>query len=386
MAKYKIPEVNFPKLEAHIEKLAKQAVKLGCLPITMTVGGYVDQPRSELDGLLVRVYDVEVTGTTPVINGWWFIARIEHLDEGNILYMVEGEHPPEWARTTEPKCDHCKTDRKRKDTFLVRHEDGDVKQIGSTCLADFLGHHDPQGLAAMAQDIAMLDGFIDECSGYDPDAMPAYEHLYRLETYLAYVCQSICKHGWMSRGKAVPGFDVATADDASFTLHRSKDDERPSDKDRQETAEAIVWAKEYFVVGNGLNDYEWNVAQIIKLDAIRSKHFGLAASIVPAYHRELERRARDASKNICNEYVGEIKKRQIWTGLTVEAIIPIGSHYGVSRLHKMRDPEGHLLVWFASNFEAEPGDVLSGKGTVKEHKEYKGEKQTVLTRCKFKIQ
>ena len=127
------------------------------------------------------------------------------------------------------------------------------------------------------------------------------------------------------------------------------------------------------------------MSRIVQLDAIRFKHAGLAASIVSAYHRHLDDQRK--AEQACNEWVGEPKQRLVWT-LTVESVKTIPSYYsytGATYLHKMNDAEGHAFVWFASNFQADPGDVLTGKGTIKEHGEYRGVKQTVLTRCKFEV-
>lgn len=69
-------------------------------------------------------------------------------------------------------------------------------------------------------------------------------------------------------------------------------------------------------------------------------------------------------------------------------------------VHNFRDSKGNKLVWKTStdNFVwkynnetnefdriVEIGQVVNLKGAIKEHKEYKDEKQTVLTRCKVTV-
>lgn len=54
-------------------------------------------------------------------------------------------------------------------------------------------------------------------------------------------------------------------------------------------------------------------------------------------------------------------------------------------IHTFRDADGNVLIWKTSSNslpDMESGDQVQIKGTVKEHSEYKDEKQTVLTRCK----
>lgn len=56
-------------------------------------------------------------------------------------------------------------------------------------------------------------------------------------------------------------------------------------------------------------------------------------------------------------------------------------------IHTFKDPDGNTLVWKTSSNslpELDEGDKVQIKGTIKEHNEYKDEKQTVLTRCKIR--
>ena len=60
------------------------------------------------------------------------------------------------------------------------------------------------------------------------------------------------------------------------------------------------------------------------------------------------------------------------------------NHESVTCLHTFKDEQGNVFVWKTANFiEADYGTKLQVKGTVKEHSEYKGIPQTVLTRCKI---
>jgi len=56
---------------------------------------------------------------------------------------------------------------------------------------------------------------------------------------------------------------------------------------------------------------------------------------------------------------------------------------GVTNLHTFKDEQGNVFVWKTGKFiEADYGQKLVVSGTIKEHGDYKGIKQTVLTRCK----
>ncbi len=72
------------------------------------------------------------------------------------------------------------------------------------------------------------------------------------------------------------------------------------------------------------------------------------------------------------------------------------SYYGTAQfIYIMEDAEGNVLTWKSTSSpvifkddEVEvirKGDILSVTGKIKEHSEYKGVKQTVLTRCKISV-
>lgn len=57
--------------------------------------------------------------------------------------------------------------------------------------------------------------------------------------------------------------------------------------------------------------------------------------------------------------------------------------YGVTTVYTFEDNEAHCFVWKTGSYqEMEVGQTVTLKGTIKDHTEYKGLKQTELTRCK----
>jgi DNA/RNA endonuclease YhcR with UshA esterase domain len=82
-----------------------------------------------------------------------------------------------------------------------------------------------------------------------------------------------------------------------------------------------------------------------------------------------------------DEYFGEVGKRYEME-VDVIRIIPCESQYGTIGLHIMRSKEGHSLKWFSSGEWLKEGETFRVKGTVKAHEEYKGKKQTSLSRVK----
>lgn len=81
-----------------------------------------------------------------------------------------------------------------------------------------------------------------------------------------------------------------------------------------------------------------------------------------------------------SEFQGAIGER-LDLYLTVERTIELDGSYGRSTMHIMRDDCGNLFVWTTASKSWSTGTEHHIKGTVKDHRKYKNECQTVLTRC-----
>lgn len=81
-----------------------------------------------------------------------------------------------------------------------------------------------------------------------------------------------------------------------------------------------------------------------------------------------------------SEHQGSIGDRLERT-LTVKKAITSDGYYGTSTMHIMEDADENIYIWATAAKSWQPGEVHKIRGTVKEHKLYKNQKQTVLTRC-----
>ena len=101
-----------------------------------------------------------------------------------------------------------------------------------------------------------------------------------------------------------------------------------------------------------------------------------------------EREVVEAVENLIyeedvSEYQGEVGDK-IEVFVTVEKAIALDGYYGPSTMHIMRDDDGNCYVWTTSAKSWDAGSEHFIAGTIKELKQYKGTKQTVLTRCREK--
>ena len=409
--RYWIPDSNLDKLLANLAKLAKRAGKLGSVPPTLVEHERVAVVSKKLDafGDVVEVVSrytvVSVVGVAPVLAGWAFIATIESANiDGealNVLSIVPGETVPASYRTADAsECDHCKTIRSRNRVFVVRHEDGTHKQVGSTCIKDFLGHADPATIVAYAQLLASLD--LSDYEDEDERSGGHSESSTDLLGFLAKAAAFIRMNGWVSRARASNsyGAEHATADDVvhdvfdrckhQFSVGREHCEAHveATEADIIDATEAIAWAIE---LGDKQepSDYEWNVYVVARSGYVTRKRAGIAASIVAVYQKErgrlLEKERREAFKDSAqNVWFGTEKERVSLTVSPVKLDVYDGD-YGDRTRVRFITQSGAVAVWWASGNvveEWEPGKYYIVKATIKKHEDWKGEKQTVLTRVK----
>ena len=86
-----------------------------------------------------------------------------------------------------------------------------------------------------------------------------------------------------------------------------------------------------------------------------------------------------------SEWVGEVGEKIKMLPVTLIGVYGFQGRYGYSQVVKFKDEDGNVLTWFtAVNIPVEIGSSCLLSGTIKNHDEYKGEKTTILTRCKIK--
>ena len=397
---YRVIEVNLEHLQGRIEKLNKRARKLGCQEIQVQVTNeefiQVGMAGSDFTET-VKMLTVTVTGEAPVIAGWKFVATLQHEQTGTILRTVRGEEIPERYREADTSvCEHCNMNRRRKDTYIVRNvETNEYKQVGRTCLKDFTGHTNPEAIARWFDDVLHeLDKLTNGGEGGYGET-PKY---LELRTYLAHTAACIRLDGWVSKKMAEEresGWPTSSA--AYYYMYdwkriRSPKTERerreigrhqPEEQDFEMADKAIEWARTVIAAKTNKSDYEHNLSVVMALDYIGHRECGIAASCVAVYQRavqrEQERRVQErVGRN--SEYVGEVGKRMN-VKVTIMDKRVCESHFGTSYLHKMVDQAGNILKWFASNCELEVGKTYNMKATVKKHDEFRGVKETLVTRC-----
>ena len=410
---YEIPAQNLAGLLFKIEKVSKKAKKIIGKPINLQVLSENRVPRVKTlgsgqkipatDALGNQYIDVTYTvsvQTEPVkINGWTFIARIDHsADSGNILRVSPNVtcDIPEKYRTVGALCDHCNKIRPRRDTFLLRNDEtGQLKQIGRQCVRDFIGY-DVEHFLSMAECISSVvpsddDGDFD---GYNGMSDRRY---IRVPTYLANVSACIRHFGWCSRKDAEFQGKMPTSSAAHENMFR-KNDRHFQRKELLaqdfETADAaLAWAQKMPV----RNDFDHNMKVIASEIMVEGRSTGILAYIIPAYLKHMEqefaRTARKAALALTDSrHVGAVGDKLVGVKAVLYGYNTTEGQYGTVTIYKFRTDDGNVLTWFSSQGVEGLGSMAAVnrqavilKGTVKGHSEFEGVKQTTITRCKVEI-
>jgi hypothetical protein len=387
---YLIHDQNMEAFVTKMEKLNKKAIKLQFPLISYNVLEViikVDEKTKNVD----RYHNIELNGEAPKLNGWKFVARLETIkgNKDNLVYVAPNENIPTIYRESGSVCEHCNSKRYRKYTYVLKHESGEFKQVGSSCLKDFLGHTDPQNYAKYLEWMEELSVLASEGETIERGNLSIKDYKYELDYFVAYVAEYIKETGYfISKSNAEMQDRQSTSDSVWNEMLNTqlKTDQKVvksiSDDSIKLANEAIQWAISLGENKN-INDYQHNLYLSCSANVVDWRSKGIVASLITAYQYEtdkIKKKEKIEKENENSQYFGEVGKREIFT-LTVTKKRDVVSQFGVSTLHLFKDENGNIATWFSSNKEFDEGERVTIKATVKEHKEYNGMKQTILTRC-----
>ena len=392
---YKIPDYRIDKFRSDIRSLNRRADRLGVPLITYQELGtelveYQDT-RDPSGRTVKRSYKavlVTVQGPVVRLEGWKFIACLDHVGDENIV-ISDGPVPLEY-RTAGPKCEHCDTSRMRYKTYIVHHDTQGYKQVGSTCLADFTGHKNADRVAALCESVWEFDpGDYEEYEG-GCGRTPSYIDL---KSIVALSHKIIRTKGFISRTRAKDsGYsEIATADTIADYIEPRRTPREKEDiidiesEDTQAVKEIFKWAGAIDPAVN--SEYMFNVRVIFQSGSIHYRYLGLAVASVSTYLNSLRKKAELLEFN--NEHFGTIKKRETFD-LKLLWIKAVEGIYGTSDMMKFVDSGNRMAVWFNSGSrhvnesdEWTEGITYRVKATVKRHDMYQDMAQTILNRVKW---
>lgn len=351
-----------------------------------------------------RFVIIDVSGKF-IINDWEFVAKLQNQEGQNIIKKIVDIDVPEiyFNRTI---CDHCGVNRYRSETFLLRNKNTlEFKQVGRTCLRDFIGID--------VEDYCKFLALFDNEALFDIPVDGGGSNYICIQDYLLYVVELVRLRGYIPKynkdGEYNSDSTINTAldfykfCDKSYSTRKAMENLRfVADTQANKNAVELIldWIKN---LDCGNNEYYHNLQVICNSDYTKFNNIGLLTSIVIAKQKFDEKILAQKEKNLTDgqsEFVGNIGERIIIENATFKYLTGYDTQYGFVFIYKIVS-DNNIFIWkthtikdfqiIGSEKESNilpngikyivEGSLLTIKGTVKAHNEFRGIKQTELTRC-----
>ena len=297
---------------------------------------------------------------------------VEDTNENIIHVIKEGENvsiPVEY-RTIKSHCQHCNSDRKRNKTVLLINAENQIIQVGSTCIKEYTGI---DGLSIIGNYQDIHDICIEEPK-MDYDNLGKQSKYLKTLDYLTNCLSLINSEGYKKEETKNGAWEL--------TKKCGK-----NEKYKVMANEVINYFKnkefkEYETFQNNIKVYLSN--EYTKIN-------GIVAYAYVSYQKEIEKdekKAREQEGKKNSNHVGNTGDK-LEVNLTLKKRVSYGTSYNgytetTQYIYLFEDTEGNIYKWNTAKFlELDNGDSVKVKGTIKDHTEYAGAKQTVLTRCKI---
>lgn len=406
---FKIPDENLESFKEKFTKLCKRAVKLNSEPISYEiVRTYVEKiSNPETQGfnddteIFATYHDIVVSGPAPKLEGWLFVGTLDHnkTDDGmvNILNSVPGQSIPKKYHQSNPDCDHCGKRLYRKDTFIVRKDD-DYKQVGRSCLKDFLGNKSPEMIAAYAQFLASLEIQLN-----DYERCPNVTPVFDIETVFTWASAAIREKGFVSSSAIEKGMPGPTTKSVVYAnlhphLYRTAAERKEFERlykvtiigeDISTAKETIEWLKNH---KDDNNDFIFNLKQIAKLSFVKGRQFGYIAAGVFSWIKERDKMVFEKKQNeeVNDTPLGNPGDKVTFTATVIKVRQFQGRSYnyydsGVRAIYTMKTTDGRIVVWFTDPNKMNEGDSVTIKASIEKAERddfapFKGITKTVIKR------
>lgn len=372
---YDISGMDLGRTLSKAEAIAARAAKKGL------TGGYTVTTRTETTapnefGVRAEKTYLVVEGESPRFDGWTFVAKVEYVNGDPVVTGSPFYEGPQVDRSTlaANACDHCGVKTRRTKTVVVE-KDGERKQVGTTCLKDFLGHDFT---------IAWIK---DPFGDFEGGGLGGGPRVFEVEYTLATAACVIRQAGFVpasaydkapTKGEVTLLFGIGKADAVAEARQKYG---TPTDADKATAAEALEFGKAM----TGDSDYVANLQAVIKEPLFTDKYLGLVVSLVGVFLRakgqEAQRKAE--ADAIIEALYAEPKTKVEFEQATVGRIIGFETQWGYSEIVTFV-ADGFRFKWMTSAAPQflEEGMTVSLKGTVKGLDEYQGQVSTQLLRCK----
>lgn len=378
-----------------LDRVAKKCVKHGN-PFTYEICEEEVREFENENGVIeyYKFTIVNVEGTAKIDN-WECVAVLEVHSAGNVIRRINTEiELPERFKHTENVCEHCNSKRFRNNLYVIHNVETDEwKQVGGSCLRLYTGGLSLEYVAAYLDGVTELE----ENDGFVPSGCKRY---YPVEEVLGYATNIVDKIGYYNASSDHPTKNLVTYmtifDDKNKAISELNKDIKQlgvwftrKDFFKRETEDKVKGMIEYYLSLNPDTEFIHNIQVMLTEGYVLAKGIGFLAYLPEGYNKYLkvEKEREEREKAAANsQYFGEVGKR--YKNQSIKAVNLIAdweSNFGVTYVYKITLDNYAVLTWKTSNclFLERGEDFDKIDFTVKAHTEYRGQKQTEVTRCKI---
>lgn len=420
MPKHWIAKSRLPEVEKKVATLLKRAARNKIEPFTFAVTGEeklvkVKHNRDNVTNAafdsLAKVYrennkvfigvpmiEIEISGSVPKFDNWEFFAKVEHMgrDAETREYINLIQVSPFLREDNEealfpviqsydgcaPNCDHCNTVRRRNATFLVKNsETGDIKQVGGSCVDDFIG----SGTLEQALFHYKIKDFTKELD-MDYEPMGGSNFYFDSASALALSCYFVHKHGFAkssednSTRNLVADHLMFRGDNLDKEAIKVMYDYATGESNKYvDDAKAVI---DQIMAQPRNSEYIINAQNLLRagyVDVSSGSGLGILASVPKKYYEDLAK----GSLEYKEEFAFEPKQRGIMQLKVVEKHDKPFADYPYTN-YTLMDSENRrfgLKSYYNSYTDLNLGDTYQMKATVKEHRtDDNGRKYTNINR------
>jgi hypothetical protein len=382
-------------LETANKKISKLALNLPAIKWSVSAAfmrGVVVVGRADtvIEVLCQRI-TIENLPSRLGLSSWELIASLEHLgDAGNVVYSRNAaEIPAKYRATDFTLCEHCNVKRARNKTLIVRHvETSEYKQVGTSCLKDFLGHDVGALLTLIENTLGGLQSATSSLSSEEHNASRQYMSIVDVVAWSLAAVRYQGRYVSSANSNSFAGLrHASTATAIQITMGDPSADQTfsPLPSDFEMASIAVDWC----LSQEGVQDtYMRNLQVICQSGYVTPRNFNIAISLVVGFQREHIKlqQEQDRKRNAAATHQGAIGEK---IAREVTILRTFATSYEVayrvttySTLYILRDDAGNTYKCNTGIDIGKEGERVFIVATVKAHDTYKGTPQTVLQRPK----
>lgn len=378
--KYYIPKYHLEKLEKLIKALQKKTnVEFKVYEEDTKVETFVDhtQPDHPEYRYLTIAIELEIDYK---VGDYELVAELEHTGVGNIIRQINYDiQVPTTYRDVPCRCEHCNTTRRRNNTFLLVDKNNNFKQVGKNCLNEYTGIDTLSILNKVSSISFLLRQDLEQDEEFKEwlksNSAPKYEPL----DYMANIMYQIILDKGYSKESNNPF--------AEIEQYKYRDELEPKVEEILNVVNTDWYSDD--------NDYCHNVKVVLSLGYVEYRHWRILLSYINSAVRYLQKQEQKKLEleGLNNDYLGQVGDKVEFEIQTMRLLYTRQTNYSyrgeTSYVYRIVTTNNQVVIWKTStsvdcdNRMLIDASTFTGlKGTIKELNEYKGEKQTIITRGK----